>query len=82
MQRGSQAKYENDLSTINQTYGAKFKPVEPVQVNPPTQNASPAAAPTPQTHQFSLGAWRAANPKGDPNAAKAAAQQQGYQVIP
>ncbi len=34
MQRGSQAKYENDLNTINQTYGAKFKPIDPVQVNP------------------------------------------------
>lgn len=27
MQRGSQSKYENSLNVINQTYGAKFKPV-------------------------------------------------------
>ncbi len=38
--------------------------------------------PAPQTHSFSLSAWQAKNPQGDANAAKAAAQQQGYQVIP
>jgi len=38
--------------------------------------------PTPQTHAFSLSAWQKANPKGDVNAAKAAAQAAGYQVAP
>jgi len=40
-----------------------------------------ATAPAPQTHSFSLSAWQKANPNGDPNAAKAAAQQAGYQVV-
>lgn len=38
--------------------------------------------PTPQTHSFSLSAWQRANPKGDANAAKAAAQKAGYEVAP
>jgi hypothetical protein len=42
-------------------------------------NNSPNA-PAPQTHVFSLGAWKKANPNGDVNAAKVAAQAQGYQV--
>jgi hypothetical protein len=33
------------------------------------------------THVFSLSAWQRANPNGDVNAAKTAAQQQGYQVV-
>ena len=36
----------------------------------------------PQTHQFSLSAWQKANPQGDINAAKTAAQQQGYTIVP
>jgi hypothetical protein len=36
---------------------------------------------TPQTHSFSLGAWQKANPNGDPNAASAAAQKQGFTVV-
>jgi hypothetical protein len=35
----------------------------------------------PQTHSFSVSAWQKANPNGDVNAAKAAAQQQGYSVV-
>lgn len=42
----------------------------------------PSQPPTaPSTHTFSLGAWQRANPMGDPNAARAAATQQGYQVV-
>lgn len=44
-----------------------------------TQGGAKAAA-APQTHSFSLGAWQKANPNGDPKAAAAAAQQQGYTV--
>ena len=40
-----------------------------------------ASAPTQGTHAFSLSAWQRANPKGDPNAARAAATAQGYQVV-
>lgn len=36
---------------------------------------------TPQSHVFSVSAWQRANPNGDANAAKAAATQQGYQVV-
>lgn len=36
--------------------------------------------PVTQSHVFSVSAWQKANPKGDVNAAKAAAQAQGYQV--
>jgi hypothetical protein len=38
MQRGSQAKYENDLRAINQNYGAKFQPVT-MQSTAPNANA-------------------------------------------
>ena len=41
-----------------------------------------SASPAPHTHVFSVAAWKRANPSGDANAAKAAAEQQGYQVIP
>jgi hypothetical protein len=37
--------------------------------------------PTPQTHNFSLGAWKKANPTGDVNAAKAAALAQHMTVV-
>ncbi len=36
---------------------------------------------TPKTHVFSVSTWQKANPKGDVNAAKAAATQQGFQVV-
>lgn len=39
-----------------------------------------AAQAAPTTHSFSLSAWQKANPQGDANAAKAAAQAAGYQV--
>jgi len=39
------------------------------------------SAPSAQTHNFSIGAWQKANPTGDANAAKAAAQKQGLTVI-
>ncbi len=42
---------------------------------------SGASAPTAQTHNFSLSAWQKANPTGDANAAKAAAQKQGLTVV-
>lgn len=35
---------------------------------------------TPQTHVFDSAAWKAANPKGDVEAAKAQAKAQGYEV--
>jgi len=34
MARGTRAKYENDIDTINQTYGSKFKPVEMKDITP------------------------------------------------
>jgi hypothetical protein len=46
------------------------------------QQGGGQAKPTPQTHTFSLSAWQKANPKGDVNAAKTAAQAAGYQVAP
>ena len=48
-----------------------------------SQASSPQTVqtPAPQTHSFSLSAWQKANPNGDVNTAKAAALQQGYQVI-
>jgi hypothetical protein len=45
-----------------------------------TSQGPPQKAPAAQA--WSLAAWQRANPNGDPNAAKAAAAQQGYQVIP
>ena len=52
----------------------------PAGVAPPP--ISPAAPPHPATHTFSIAAWQRANPKGDPNAAKTAAAQQGFKVVP
>lgn len=49
-QRGSQAKYENSLKTINQTYGANFKPVEPEPMKPAQQTAKPSGPPSGATH--------------------------------
>lgn len=46
-----------------------------------TQSAQPKTTPSPATHTFSISAWQKANPNGDANAAKAAAQKAGYQVI-
>jgi hypothetical protein len=50
-------------------------------VQAPAATAGAPAVAAPQTHVFSLGAWKQANPQGDARAAQAAAQQQGYQVI-
>jgi hypothetical protein len=40
-----------------------------------------SGGPSVQTHNFSLSAWQKANPTGDANAAKAAAQKQGLTVV-
>lgn len=48
---------------------------------PKTKRPSPIFPPRPATHQFSVSAWKAANPKGNVNAAKKAAQAQGYTVV-
>ena len=48
----------------------------------PTAQSPAAPQPHPTSHTFSVGAWQRANPKGDPNAAKAAATQQGFRVVP
>jgi hypothetical protein len=49
---------------------------------PQSTASQPAPQKAPNAQSWSLGAWQRANPNGDPNAAKAAAAQQGYQVIP
>jgi len=49
-------------------------------VAPAAAPAAPTALPSPQTHVFSVSAWQRANPKGDVNAAKAAAQAAHYTV--
>jgi hypothetical protein len=72
---GARSKYENSLKVINQSYGSTFKPVDI------GQNAT-TTAPTPQSHDFSLSAWQRANPGGNAAAAKAAAIQQGFRVVP
>jgi hypothetical protein len=72
---GARSKYENSLNVINQSYGSTFKPVNI------GQNAS-GPAPTPQSHDFSLSAWQKANPRGNAAAARAAAIQQGFRVVP
>ena len=59
---GSQKKYENTLNTINQTYGAQFKPVEmqPLERNVTTQSAQPETR-TYQGHTYAKqpdGSWK------------------------
>jgi hypothetical protein len=48
---------------------------------PPNVSPQANATTTPQTHIFSLSAWKAANPSGNTAAAQAAAAAQGYQVV-
>ncbi len=43
--------------------------------------SSQQGSPSPQTHTFNLSAWHRANPGGDVNAARTAAQKAGYQVV-
>lgn len=45
-----------------------------------SSHAPTVAQATPTTHVFNVAQWKAANPKGDVNAAIAYAKQQGYQV--
>jgi hypothetical protein len=54
----------------------------PADVTPGTQTQQPALAEqvTPDTHDFSTKAWIAANPEGDPDEARQAAQTLGYNV--
>ena len=47
---------------------------------PATLGAGGGGAATPETHVFNVKAWQAANPKGDVNAAKAAAKAQKYTI--
>lgn len=76
---------KQDMGNRTQAYQAQIADIQrrigggaPVQTQPSSGGNSSA---TPQTHTFSLGAWQRANPKGDASAAKAYAQQQGYQVV-
>jgi hypothetical protein len=59
MQRGAQSKYENSLNTINQTYGANFKPLP---MSGGQQQPQPGPAP---------GMIRAVDPQGVLHEAKA-----------
>jgi hypothetical protein len=45
MSRGAQVKYQNSLNTVNQTYGAKFAPVQMQDMAPPKGAAGSASAP-------------------------------------
>jgi len=47
-----------------------------------TAGAAQSNQPSPQTHKFSLSAWKAKNPKGDVKAAEAAARAQNFEVVP
>jgi len=68
----------------------EFGPGNQMQTGPaPTQGTAapignpqqnPPSAPAPQSHVFDPQAWQKANPRGDVNAAIAAAKQQGYEV--
>lgn len=68
---------DQDGNVVNGAQGNRT----PVTTTRTTTNSAPQPQ-TPQTHTFSLSRWQAANPKGDPKAAQAAATQQGYRVIP
>lgn len=46
----------------------------------PTAARSTSGNPSPATHTFSLSAWKKANPSGNADAAKTAAQKAGYRV--
>lgn len=65
-------RYQDDLHQ-----GPKAKSKEPIQkpVGGGESNAHP------DTHQWSASTWKAANPKGDVEAAKKAAKAAGYEVV-
>lgn len=83
-QNDLQAKWNQTLSDYDPNgtlqHGGAPQQTSPAGVAPPP--ISPAAPPHPATHTFSVAAWQKANPKGDANAAKAAATQQGFRVVP
>jgi hypothetical protein len=53
----------------------KSEPAKPAPKESPKSNA------TPQTHAFSLSKWKAANPKGDVEAAKKKAKSLNYRIV-
>ena len=52
-----------------------------VGLAPKTAAVVAPPVPTPETHQWSASLWQKANPKGDVEAAKAAARAAKYQVV-
>lgn len=90
MYSAAMGRNERDFTFLNdnsrqilQRLGAKeMVSLDNANYKPRQQAAQPAQTQAaPQTHQFSVSAWQQANPNGDVNAARAAAQQQGYPVV-
>jgi len=68
------------LQAIDDVAGRYAKEDELVTVGDLRAMQQGTTGPSPQSHVFSVSAWQKANPRGDANAAKVAAQQQGFQV--
>ncbi|HXM59439.1 MAG TPA: hypothetical protein VN950_01195 [Terriglobales bacterium] len=93
--RGSKEQLDIELQNIMPPYFNQSDighRIETFQGNLDTQKAGfpknlagshfvPTSGANAQTHNFSLSAWQKANPTGDANAAKAAAQKQGLTVV-
>lgn len=78
--KGAISAARNSIQTFIDDVNNAKNPGQRTFTQPASKAALPSGAPAPQTHTFSLGAWKQANPKGDAKAAKAAAQAQGFTV--
>jgi hypothetical protein len=71
----AQETYEQQIQTLGGSAGGSN------QASRPAAARAATGAPSPATHTFSLSAWKKANPNGNADAAKTAAQNAGYRVV-
>jgi len=71
-----------DAATLKAGVASEINYVNDVAMLPNAPTNQRTAAPTPQSHDFSISAWQRANPGGNVAAARAAAGQKGYNVVP
>jgi hypothetical protein len=72
-----------DAATLKAGVASEINYVNDVAMLPNARtNQYKSSTPTPQSHDFSISAWQRANPGGNVAAARVAAVQQGYNVVP
>jgi hypothetical protein len=70
----AQESYEQQIQTLGGSAGGRNQDAR-------SAARSTTGAPSPATHTFSQSAWKKANPNGNVDAAKTAAQNAGYRVV-